>query len=101
MGKTKAYSMKRIISGYRCRISYDSDSECYLITADRFPGLIEDGMDRVEATYRMKKAIRTTVDKLRAEGQDVPPLDDPDWKRTVASYSYMKKQNKRKDGVRI
>lgn len=83
MKKHGTYRMKRIISGYRCRLWYEHEYECYLITADRFPGLVEDGRNKREATFHMKMAIHSAIKKLKDNGKTVPPVDDTEWKNTV------------------
>lgn len=76
---SKQHYIKRLIYGYNCRLEYDPESECYLITAEKFPKLLEDGMTKGDATRRMKEAIRNELDLLKQEHSDIPEVDNPDW----------------------
>ena len=76
---SKQHYIKRLIYGYNCRLVYDPESECYLITADKFPKLLEDGMTKGDATRRMKEAIRKELEILKQEDCDIPEVDEPDW----------------------
>lgn len=80
--KTKNYS-NRLILGYYCRLIYDGDSECYLISCDKFPGLLEDGMNSKSAIIRMRCTMGKKIKKIKAMGEQVPPMDNPDWEHVL------------------
>ena len=83
----------RIILGYRCRLEFDPDSECFLITCDKFPKILEDGMDAKQATNRMRCGIKRAIREMKSEGKKVPPLDDPDWQKTLEFTGHFKKDD--------
>lgn len=78
ISKSQLYSI-RMILGYNCRLVFDPDGECYLISCQKFPELLEDGRDSKEATNRMKCAIRNKISELKKNKEEIPPMDDPDW----------------------
>lgn len=82
MKKQTSY-IKRLIYGYNCRLVYDYNSECYIITADKFPSLLEDGRDRGEATRRMKEKIATELKRLKENHLPIPEVDEPEWEHIM------------------
>ncbi|MGN0414478.1 MAG: hypothetical protein ACI4FX_03175 [Agathobacter sp.] len=84
----------RIILGYRCRLEFDSDSECYLITCDKFPGVLEDGMDAKQATIRMRCNLKRVIREMKKEGRKIPPLDEPEWQKTLEFTGHFANQEK-------
>lgn len=83
----KQHYIKRLIYGYNCRLVYDKESECYLITADKFPNLLEDGITKGDATRRMKEAIRKELEFLKQEHSNIPEEDEPDWAHIMESLN--------------
>lgn len=92
MKRKKFEYRTRIILGYKCRLVFDINSECYLITCDKFPRLMEDGMDAKQATIRMRCNIARHIRKLQQQKKEIPPVDDPEWERTLQFTGHFDKE---------
>lgn len=94
MPANRKHHRSRLILGYYCRLIYDRDCECYLISCDKFPNLLEDGPDSRTATIRMRCAMKKQIRETEAMGKNLPPVDDPDWKHILRSAGYISKRQK-------
>lgn len=83
MKKQQTPYIKRLIYGYNCRLAYDNDSECYIITSEKFPSLLEDGRDRGEATRRMKEKIAAELKRRKEKHLPIPEVDEPEWEKIM------------------
>jgi len=60
---------------FKVILSWDNETQVYVVTVPALPGCVTQGKDRAEALERIQEAIAGHIEALKLIGQSVPQGD--------------------------